>query len=116
MRTLLPAVALFAGVVAYTPAAANAAPTTQITAVQHQAGPALHTGPINTQASFYCTFFWTAHGGDIYCEVYSGYLRWWAVCSDGRRLPTPWATGPGQHFWIDCSPGYVVSFGYQTAG
>jgi hypothetical protein len=116
MRTLLLAVALFAGVAAYTPAAANAAPTAQVAAVQHQTGPALHTGPITTQASYYCAYYWTAHRVDLYCDIYSGYLRLWVTCSDGRRYYTPWATGPGQHFWFDCSPGYVVTFGYETAG
>jgi len=116
MRTLLPAVALFAGVAVFTPAAADAAPVAQTTAVRHQSGPALHTGPINTQASFSCSYLWTPQRVDAYCNVYSGYVRFFVRCSDGRSFTTPWLTGPNQYIWFDCSPASVASISYQTAG
>ena len=120
MRMFLLALAVFAGVAAYNPASASAAPApaVQISQSQLQAGPAIEAAPINAQASFYCTYTWNSVRTDAYCNVYSGYLRWWGTCSNGVTYYTNWVTGSNWHLWINCGAiGRTLSaFGYQTVG
>lgn len=123
MRMFVLAIAVFAGLAAYNPAGANAAPApaVQISQAQQLVGPVVEAAPISAQASFYCEYYWNSNRVDAYCNVYSGYMRWWGTCSNGGTYYTPWATGwnPNYlylHYWVQCGSYNLTSFGYQTVG
>lgn len=117
MRMFVLAIAIFAGVAAYNPAGANAAPApaVQISQAQQLVGPAVEAAPNDVQASAYCNYYWDARRVDAYCTYY-GYMRWWGTCSNGVTYYTPWATGWKIYFWVTCGNYYLVNFGYQTVG
>lgn len=78
--------------------------------------PAVATAdPVQPAASYQCFYSSVSPSKIIVdCTVYTGLIRIWVRCSDGRTYYSTWL-GPGKRrFVIDCFPATISNWGIQS--